>query len=97
LPRPPVPFPIGVIPFKNTSSFGCGGPTLAVCVRALGGVNAAFDISFHFACHVVGKEISDMANKYKRLTLSERKTIGHLLDKNVSLKQIARDMGRLTI
>jgi IS30 family transposase len=35
-----------------------------------------------------------MANNYKRLTLSERKMIGHLLDQNVSLKQIARDLGR---
>jgi IS30 family transposase len=45
-------------------------------------------------CHVVGKEINGMANNYKRLTLSERKTIGHLLDQNASLKQIARDLGR---
>jgi IS30 family transposase len=35
-----------------------------------------------------------MARKYRRLTLSERKTIGQSLDQNVSLKQIARDLGR---
>ncbi|MDR1953148.1 MAG: helix-turn-helix domain-containing protein [Clostridiales Family XIII bacterium] len=34
-----------------------------------------------------------MASKYKRLTLSERKAIGHSLDQNHSLKQIARDLG----
>jgi IS30 family transposase len=35
-----------------------------------------------------------MADKYKRLTLSERKTIGHLLDQGISLKRIADDLGR---
>jgi IS30 family transposase len=37
-----------------------------------------------------------MAEKYRRLTLSERKTIGQMLDRNISLKKIAYELGRST-
>jgi IS30 family transposase len=55
--------------------------------------HALFWVSLPLGRAAFRKDI-DMAKNYKRLTLGERRAIERALEKNTSLKQIARDLGR---